>query len=185
MSDGLVPVGRVARLCWAPRTLTAASTRGSGAIVPRRERCWSVVERGGFRELYSGREHLENVRRFADQRSDCSSIRFRISMVVLSAGVGRDPRPPPVSCSQGTSDRWYCVGLRRAYGGCLGKESMKDVGGCDKPGERNGFDPGVSEWGNPAGVMAAARTRMHRVRGGTRGSETSQYPQEEKTTVIP
>ena len=33
---------------------------------------------------------------------------------------------------------------------------MKDVVGCDKlSGSRQtGFDPGISEWGNPAGVMS-------------------------------
>ena len=42
------------------------------------------------------------------------------------------------------------------------------------------LDPGISEWGNPAGrrpVIPSGRR--------TRGTETSKYPQEEKTTVIP
>ena len=47
-------------------------------------------------------------------------------------------------------------------------------------------DPGVSEWGNPARVMSCylRLNEIGRVEG-TWGSETSQYPQEEKTTVIP
>ena len=42
------------------------------------------------------------------------------------------------------------------------------------------LDPGISEWGNPAGrrpVIPSGRR--------TRGTETSKYPQEKKTKVIP
>ena len=43
------------------------------------------------------------------------------------------------------------------------------------------FDPGISEWGNPAhGDM-----RHPHMWGHTRGPETSKYPQEEKTNVSP
>src|SRR6266496_748173 len=44
-------------------------------------------------------------------------------------------------------------------------------------------DPRISEWGNPAGrkVGHPARKRGKR----TRGTETSQYPEEEKATAIP
>ena len=41
-------------------------------------------------------------------------------------------------------------------------------------------DPWISEWGNP--VAGRATTTIV---GRTRGTETSKYPQEEKTTVIP
>ncbi len=41
-------------------------------------------------------------------------------------------------------------------------------------------DPRVSEWGNPAHGRCATTDV-----GRTRGTETSKYPQEEKTTVIP
>ena len=35
------------------------------------------------------------------------------------------------------------------------QEPMKDVAGCDKPGELlASFDPGISEWGNPRGDAA-------------------------------
>jgi hypothetical protein len=47
--------------------------------------------------------------------------------------------------------------MLRAYGGCLGiRRAKKDVAGCDKPrgfASQAGFDPGISEWGNPARVM--------------------------------
>ena len=43
------------------------------------------------------------------------------------------------------------------------------------------FDPGISEWGNPPGDHA----RHPREGRHTRGTETSKYPQEEKTTVMP
>ena len=43
------------------------------------------------------------------------------------------------------------------------------------------FDPGISEWGNPPhGDMWYPLMWGH-----TRGTETSKYPQEKKTTVIP
>ena len=41
-------------------------------------------------------------------------------------------------------------------------------------------DPEVSEWGNPVRGRRTTTTV-----GRTRGTETSKYPQEEKTTVIP
>ena len=43
----------------------------------------------------------------------------------------------------------------------------------------------MSEWGNPAVVMRG-HPLVNEIAGveGTRGSETSQYPQEEKTIVI-
>ena len=42
------------------------------------------------------------------------------------------------------------------------------------------IDPAVSEWGNPT-----AAGRSQRNAGRTRGTETSQYPQEKKITMIP
>ena len=68
------------------------------------------------------------------------------------------------------------------------QEPMKDVVGCDKPrgavnraeirGSPNGeTQPRVMSW-------LPAPEYIGRVEG-TWGSETSQYPQEEKTTVIP
>ena len=42
------------------------------------------------------------------------------------------------------------------------------------------LDPRISEWGNPM-----RRRRITTNVGRTRGTETSKYPQEEKTTVIP
>ena len=49
-----------------------------------------------------------------------------------------------------------------------------------------GFDPEISEWGNPAGVMPS-HSRLNQIgRGeGTRGSETSKYPEEKKDNSIP
>ena len=48
------------------------------------------------------------------------------------------------------------------------------------------FDPVVSEWGNPAGVMSRhPLTEYIGLGRRTRGSETSQYPQEKKSKEIP
>ena len=49
-----------------------------------------------------------------------------------------------------------------------------------------GFESWMSEWGNPAGVMPS-HSRLNQIgRGeGTRGSETSKYPEEKKENSIP
>ena len=59
--------------------------------------------------------------------------------------------------------------LRKATGSCLPS-----------------FDPWMSEWGNPAPVMGrhSGLNKIGPVEG-TGGIETSQYPEEEKTTVTP
>jgi hypothetical protein len=60
-------------------------------------------------------------------------------------------------------------------------EAKKDVPSCEKPrGPARGLDPRMSEWGNPPAVMWVFRKGRR-----TWGTETSKYPQEEKTTVIP
>ena len=51
---------------------------------------------------------------------------------------------------------------------------------------QTGYDPGVSEWGNPAGVMSShLLAEFIGLEKRTQGSETSQYLQEEKSTEIP
>ena len=42
------------------------------------------------------------------------------------------------------------------------------------------YDPAMSEWGNPAGAIPPP----HLSAGRTRGTETSQYPQEKKVRTI-
>ena len=46
------------------------------------------------------------------------------------------------------------------------------------------FDPQMSEWGNPAEQTSVIHTPIHNVWKGTRGTETSKYPEEEKETSI-
>jgi hypothetical protein len=57
----------------------------------------------------------------------------------------------------------------------------KATGSC-----RESVDPWMSEWGNPAPVMGCD-PRLNQIgrEEGTRGIETSQYPEEKKTTVTP
>ena len=51
---------------------------------------------------------------------------------------------------------------------------------------QTGFDPEVSEWGNPAGVISShPLTEFIGLGRRTQGSETSQYLQERKSTEIP
>ena len=48
------------------------------------------------------------------------------------------------------------------------------------------FDPRMSEWENPAGAMPRYPfPERIGVGGATRGTETSKYPEEEKSTEIP
>ena len=47
-------------------------------------------------------------------------------------------------------------------------------------------DPGVSEWANPTGAISRRPAAEHIGRGeATRGTETSKYPEEEKSIEIP
>ena len=60
-------------------------------------------------------------------------------------------------------------------------KAKKDVTSCDKlwPGANTRYQPQISEWGNPPflnGITQSVRR--------TRGTETSKYPEEKKTTVI-
>ena len=69
-----------------------------------------------------------------------------------------------------------------ASGADEGRGSLRYASGSRQPD----CDPGISEWGNLAVVMGGCR-QLNEIGWlvGTRGSETSQYPQEEKTIVIP
>ena len=60
---------------------------------------------------------------------------------------------------------------------------MKDAANCEKPrGVVADIDPGVSEWGNPAGATPPSRSEHIGARGDTQGSETSQYLEEKTST---
>ncbi len=65
---------------------------------------------------------------------------------------------------------------------------MKDVGGCDKPrGAANqALLPGDVRMGKPGtGHAVSLRSEHIGPVEVTRGTETSQYPEEEKATAIP
>jgi len=72
--------------------------------------------------------------------------------------------------------------LHRASGECLGATCRRRTCQATIRGrERQArIDLPISEWGNPAGVMTCHRLRAR----GTRGTETSKYPQEEKADAI-
>ena len=78
--------------------------------------------------------------------------------------------------------------VSRAHGGCLGAGSRRRARqAAIVPGEAHtAFDPGVPEWGNPRGVDPA-RPHLNEIgcAAATGGTETSQYPEEEKSTEIP
>ena len=75
----------------------------------------------------------------------------------------------------------------RAHDGCLGirrlRRTRKTATSSGEPS--TGFDPEVSEWGNPAALTGGHRWMNQIVRrSDTRGSETSQYPQEKRSNDI-
>ena len=79
------------------------------------------------------------------------------------------------------------VKRRRARGGCLGTGSRRRTRQAAKSrGEgQMPVDPRMSEWGNPHGEIPCIPARIHSAGRGTRGTETSKYPEEEKETSIP
>ena len=77
--------------------------------------------------------------------------------------------------------------ILRAHGGCLGIGSRRRTRqAAISPGEwQTHLDPGVSEWGNPLRAMPEyPALNQIGARGATRGTETSKYPEEEKSTEI-
>ena len=69
-----------------------------------------------------------------------------------------------------------------ASGGDEGRGRLRYASGS----RQTGYDPGISEWGNPARVMSSHSLAEYIGLGKrTRGSETSQYPKEEKSREIP
>ena len=47
------------------------------------------------------------------------------------------------------------------------------------------YDPKISEWGNPHKKTLCTHTPIHNVWKGTRGTETSKYPEERKENSTP
>jgi hypothetical protein len=70
-----------------------------------------------------------------------------------------------------------------AHGGCLGTSRRRRTWQAAKSfGElQASIDPEMSEWGNPAGAVPSPCASGEP----TRGTETSKYPEEEKSKEIP
>jgi hypothetical protein len=85
------------------------------------------------------------------------------------------------ACPRGT------VKLPRAHGGCLGNERRRRTWTAAKSyGEPlTGFDPWISEWGNPRRDYLPTRDEYIVTRSLTQGTETSKYLKEKKSTEIP
>ena len=122
-------------------------------------------------DLYSGCEHLCCLR---------ASPFFFVSSCACAWGVwgGVWPAGPPF-CGGGRGRVFVVCGFVGHSVDALAPRA--DEGRCGlryAPGSwRASFDPGVSEWGNPARVVLGHHhLNVYRVVGGTRGSETSQYP---------
>ena len=85
------------------------------------------------------------------------------------------------TCPRGTAK------LLRAHGGCLGgRRRRRTWTAAISFGEPlAGFDPKISEWGNPRRDYLPARGESIATMQLTRETETSKYPEEEKATAIP
>ena len=65
-------------------------------------------------------------------------------------------------------------------------EPKKDVISCEKPrGGAISIEPRMSEWGNPLEQTSSTHAPIHNAWEGTRGTETSKYPEEEKSNEMP
>ena len=62
-----------------------------------------------------------------------------------------------------------------------GRCSMRKAAGSLQTGP----DPRMSEWGNPPGITQVSCTEHIGAAKRTRGTETSKYPEEKKSTEIP
>ena len=75
--------------------------------------------------------------------------------------------------------------ILRAHGGCLGIGSRRRTwqAAISRGEGQAPFDPRISEWGNPAGVEPS-NPELNQIGSeeATRGTETSKYPEERKST---
>ena len=85
------------------------------------------------------------------------------------------------ACLRGT------VKLQRAHGGCLGDQRRRRTWTAAKSfGEPlTGFDPEISEWGNPRRDYLPANGESIAVRQPSQGTETSKYLDERKSNETP
>ena len=85
------------------------------------------------------------------------------------------------ACLRGT------VKLRRAHGGCLGDQRRRRTWTAAKSsGEPlTGFDPEISEWGNPRRDYLPAHGEYITMWQPSQGTETSKYLDERKSKETP
>ena len=85
------------------------------------------------------------------------------------------------ACLRGT------VKLQRAHGGCLGDQRRRRTWTAAKSsGEPlTGFDPEISEWGNPRRDYLPARSESIATWQPSQGTETSKYLDESKSNETP
>ena len=158
------PLGGCCRLLFWGGVLGSALPPGPGRVLGLWWLWWVVCD------LYSGCEHLCCLR--------ASPFLFCPARVRGACGGGVWPAGPPF-CGGGRGRVFVVCGFVGHSVDALAPRA--DEGRCGlryAPGSwRASFDPGVSEWGNPARVVLGHHhLNVYRVVGGTRGSETSQYP---------
>jgi hypothetical protein len=78
------------------------------------------------------------------------------------------------------------IKIVRAYGGCLGTESRRRTwqAAISRVEPQAGIDARISEWGNPTRGNTLSPTPEHiGCEEGTRGNDTSEYPEERKESL--
>jgi hypothetical protein len=108
------------------------------------------------------------------------AVKRACGVCVLSLGPLRGRRRP----RSGRGCRW--AGSRERKGTWWmpwRQEATKDVARCDKPrGAASGLRSGDLRMGQPTRACAGTAARIDRAAGRTRGTETSQYPEERTST---
>ena len=89
---------------------------------------------------------------------------------------------------RGAGETIFTAKIPKAHGGCLGAGSRRRARqaaiSCGEA--QTATDPQIPEWGNPRGAMPAyPHLNQIGCEEATGGTETSKYPEEEKSTEIP
>ena len=117
----------------------------------------------------------------------CWRIEEREKQLIYEIEPGREVWPKREEFLKASGREAPIAKRIRAHDGCLGirrlRRTRKTATSSGEPS--TGFDPEVSEWGNPA-AFTGRHPGMNQIVPGsyTRGSETSQYPEEKRSTEI-
>ena len=148
--------------------------------------CCSTVFENRIDERRRVRPKPRKRWRSNERNQEASWWRCTDQLVVGEEALEPNPGLHPVGRKQAATG--LMVKLLRAHGGCLGVERRRRAWLAAKSfGEpQAGVDPKIPEWGNPSRVIPGNLWAEYiGSRRRTRGTETSQYPEEKKSKEIP